>query len=164
MKFIIGGIAVAIWLFGSLAQALGKKKEKPSASSGPDYRSPEEIAAAQREEIARRIRDLSQPAAPVDKQKMLSKLPSHPKLTKKQPRRAPLAQSSKRPVLQPAKAPAQTLAAPPAVMQRPRPAEVTVSALTLNRWLRPNTLHQQFILTEILQKPVALRSDHLDDR
>ena len=34
---------------------------------------------------------------------------------------------------------------------------------TLHRWLNPNTLRQQFILTELLQKPVALRPDHLAD-
>ncbi len=35
-------------------------------------------------------------------------------------------------------------------------------AAALNRWLRPATLRQQFLLTEILQAPVALRRDHLE--
>jgi outer membrane biosynthesis protein TonB len=43
-----------------------------------------------------------------------------------------------------------------AKLQRPR-----ADAGTLQRWLTPRTLNQQFMLTEILQPPVALRDQHL---
>ena len=34
-----------------------------------------------------------------------------------------------------------------------------VNAQSLNKWLRPATLRQQFMLTEVLQPPLALRPD-----
>jgi hypothetical protein len=36
-------------------------------------------------------------------------------------------------------------------------AKPTVNAESLHRWLRPETLRQQFMLTEVLQPPLALR-------
>ena len=38
-------------------------------------------------------------------------------------------------------------------------AKLSVNAGSLNRWLRPATLRQQFMLTEVLQSPLALRPD-----
>jgi hypothetical protein len=38
-----------------------------------------------------------------------------------------------------------------------RPAQATAKAAALSKWLTPNTLRSQFILTEILQPPLALR-------
>jgi hypothetical protein len=38
---------------------------------------------------------------------------------------------------------------------------LSATAATLNRWLRPSTLRQQFMLTEVLQPPLALRPDRL---
>jgi len=38
-----------------------------------------------------------------------------------------------------------------------RPASLAVDARAVARWLTPATLRQQFILTEVLQPPVALR-------
>ncbi|HRK29922.1 MAG TPA: hypothetical protein PLD59_02500, partial [Tepidisphaeraceae bacterium] len=46
--------------------------------------------------------------------------------------------------------------APPAVARQPGPA---VDAGQLRGWLRPQTLREQFMLTEILQRPLALRPD-----
>jgi len=40
-------------------------------------------------------------------------------------------------------------------------AKTNVNANALNLWMRPETLRRQFILTEILQPPLALRPDHL---
>jgi hypothetical protein len=57
-------------------------------------------------------------------------------------------------------APAQTRFAPesppPAPMSTSR-RPVTVGALAINKWLKPATLRQQFILTELFQPPLALR-------
>lgn len=38
---------------------------------------------------------------------------------------------------------------------------IAPTAAALNGWLRPETLRKQFILTEILQPPLALRDNHL---
>jgi hypothetical protein len=54
-----------------------------------------------------------------------------------------------------ARAPVAQAAAKPAGM-------VPASAASLRKWLTPATLRQQFLLTEILQPPLALRSqDHI---
>ena len=45
----------------------------------------------------------------------------------------------------------------PAAPSPQRKPIVPVTAANLSRWLRPDTLRQQFILTEILQPPLALR-------
>ncbi|HEX4794780.1 MAG TPA: hypothetical protein VH370_13355 [Humisphaera sp.] len=69
--------------------------------------------------------------------------------------------SARRP--QPAPAPPPVArAAPPRPAPPPPPAPAAAPATRsagINRWLRPATLRRQFILTEIFQKPLALRSD-----
>ena len=40
-----------------------------------------------------------------------------------------------------------------------KPRQLSVTAGPLNKWLRPATLRQQFMLTEVLQPPLALRPD-----
>ncbi|MBC8109148.1 MAG: hypothetical protein H7Z14_21355 [Anaerolineae bacterium] len=37
--------------------------------------------------------------------------------------------------------------------------QLSVNAQSLHKWLRPETLRQQFMLTEVLQPPLALRPD-----
>ncbi len=52
--------------------------------------------------------------------------------------------------------------APPAAPPPPaKPAAAFVDAKVLARWLKPQTLRAQFILTEVFQPPVALRESHL---
>ena len=51
--------------------------------------------------------------------------------------------------------------APPVAPKPPAKPTVYVDAQVLGRWLRPQTLRSQFILTEIFQPPVALRETHL---
>jgi hypothetical protein len=57
--------------------------------------------------------------------------------------------------------PTKAVAAQPAAPPPPRPAVANVDAKVLARWLRPQTLRAQFILTEVFQPPVALRESHL---
>jgi hypothetical protein len=45
----------------------------------------------------------------------------------------------------------------PPVQERPAAAGARADAVALSRWLRPTTLKQQFILTELFQPPLALR-------
>lgn len=80
-----------------------------------------------------------------------------------QPQRPP-AQKSK-PARAPAAAPPQPVARQARVAAPPAPAaaqaakrpSVAVDAAALRRWLRPQVLHNQFILSEIFQPPLALR-------
>lgn len=50
------------------------------------------------------------------------------------------------------------LASPTLAPPRPR-AKIAVDAAALSKWMNPATLRQQFMLTEILQPPLALRPD-----
>jgi hypothetical protein len=54
---------------------------------------------------------------------------------------------------------APPLAPPVAATMTSRVAMPTANAANIHRWLTPKTLHQQFILTEILQPPRAFRDD-----
>jgi hypothetical protein len=47
------------------------------------------------------------------------------------------------------------------VVTRPVVSPVSATAPVIRKWLRPGTLRSQFILTEIFQKPLALREEHL---
>ena len=69
------------------------------------------------------------------------------------------------PVFQEDEAPARRRLAPAAAPVQPiqPPAAQTATAPAIARWLQPNTLRQQFILTEILQPPLAMRESHLHD-
>jgi hypothetical protein len=42
-------------------------------------------------------------------------------------------------------------------IQTGAPRQVSAGAESVHRWFRPQTLRSQFILTEILQPPLALR-------
>jgi hypothetical protein len=69
-------------------------------------------------------------------------------------RQAPVAQQQ-----QPQHTTMAQLAAAPAMVARSASAApgLKANATVLGRWLRPATLQQQFILTEIFQPPIALR-------
>jgi hypothetical protein len=57
---------------------------------------------------------------------------------------------------------AKVVAAPRAAVTAPKtPTPVYVDARVLARWLVPQTLRAQFVLTEIFQPPVSLRDSHL---
>ena len=116
-------------------------------------------AEQQRREREARQRQQSRPSQP--QQRRAAPTPAA--------RRAAPAQSR----LQEAGTVQQTLAAPlPATKQDISATEIrsagegaraarllSANAESLNRWLRPATLRQQFILTEVLQPPLALRQD-----
>jgi hypothetical protein len=88
-------------------------------------------------------------------------------------------QQSKKPARRRAAQAPPVLELETAPMRRPDPAGVqppaplipasatstvqAADAASIARWLKPSTLHQQFILTEVLQPPVALRQHHLGD-
>jgi hypothetical protein len=68
------------------------------------------------------------------------------------PLRAPAAPPTARPAARPAAAVEQT-------PQAHRTAPIAVGAQSIRRWLRPGVLRRQFILTELLQPPIALREN-----
>jgi hypothetical protein len=53
-------------------------------------------------------------------------------------------------------------APPTTVTSRSSKKPATVGAVAIRRWMRPQTLRQQFILTEVLQPPLAFRENPLD--
>jgi hypothetical protein len=83
-------------------------------------------------------------------------IPSPPPLRQPAPPppRVATAPRMARPAAQPAAAVDQ--AAPRAH----RTASAAVGAAVIRRWLRPGVLRRQFILTELLQPPLALRENH----
>ena len=75
-----------------------------------------------------------------------------------------MAQATTRPAQAPPPLPAPPQAQTKFAPESPPPApvsthrrSVTVGAVAINKWLKPTTLRQQFILTELFQPPLALR-------
>jgi hypothetical protein len=58
-------------------------------------------------------------------------------------------------------APVMRAVAAPATVPKPAKPTVYVDAQVLGRWLKPQTLRSQFMLTEVFLPPVALRETHL---
>ena len=74
-------------------------------------------------------------------------------------RRRPVAAPAA-PVQAPPAAPPPPLVAPaPSMPTRQNASTASVSAPALARWLQPNTLRRQFILTEVFQPPLGLRGE-----
>jgi hypothetical protein len=88
-----------------------------------------------------------------------------PTPAQQQAMRRAAAKPQRAPAPKPAPPPPRAKAAPQAAMttttmQRPTSE---VDAAALRRWLRPQVLHNQFILSEIFQPPLALRDSALRD-
>jgi hypothetical protein len=182
IKFVFGAIVVGIWIISALASAVAKKHEKErrqrvreqiemqQSQPMPPPRMPPRAPAtprAQRMPPAQRIPPSQrvpstarrqpppiprQPARPVQrtaapKQRRITSPPSAPFAGTTRLQAQPLA-----PATQPV---AQTEISTVATIRKRPPATATASAVA--RWLNPHTLRQQFILTEILQPPLALR-------
>ena len=64
-------------------------------------------------------------------------------------------------VAKPTLAQAASVVTPRGAPPPPKPVISNVDAKVLARWLRPQTLRAQFILTEIFQPPLALRESRL---
>lgn len=155
-KFIGIAVVVVIWIVGLIAQAV--KKQQEQAKQAP-RREPE---------LAEAIRNRLPPAKPVP-----------PRLPKQKQKRQQPQRQKNRPDW-------QTIAAPPVIQQRTQPAPVPaipeprprvfteapaasdeqprkqtpfVGAAAVHRWLKPATLQQQFILTELMQKPMSERQN-----
>jgi hypothetical protein len=150
---------IAIWIIGSIVSSI--RKATASRSVQQEKASLRATRQAMQLPAVAQSHPRWQPA----------KVPAHRLL--KQPVKRPVKQPASR---RPPPIPAKTAAAParkpqPGVLQRvesiatqaaPRQPARAASAVSLHRWLTPKTLRQQFILTEVLQPPLALRPPRTD--
>jgi len=153
IKFVFGAIFFLIWVISALGTWLNKKRE---------------------EERRRRLREQLErgtPSAPTMSARARLNQPPVQRAPKRSAQRAP------KPPRQPAQRYRALPVPPPIPVSRgetqatTRPVTATdvstvkrggvqapgATAVALARWLRPDTLRRQFMLTEILQPPLALR-------
>src|SRR5579884_3023190 len=153
---------MVIWGISAVASAVKKAQEE---SRRRQMRA--KLTSVQRPVPVRPVAVIPAPRTTA-RAKVVSRLSARPKAA---PKRLPAARS-----VAAVRPPVQSPAAPPAPPAKPaRPATTlressaqpaaqrkvaAVSAAGLSRWLRPATLRQQFILTEILQPPLSIRDTH----
>jgi hypothetical protein len=141
-----------------IAELFGGGQNKPKGPGFPNLppRQPSTPPPPLPEDARRRLEELQ-------KKQQQARSPQ------RQPQRRPPPPITKPPVTR--KAPVRVAAPPPPQVTAVRPAlvptapapaavkrpSVAVDAAALRRWLRPQTLHNQFMLSEIFQPPVALR-------
>jgi hypothetical protein len=161
----------AIWAIGALANWVAKQQKAQKE-------------AQQREQVRRSIEAQRGSATPAARQRApQAARANQPRITQTRrpvqapPRLAPPPVPTRRdiaargrraappPLAAQRRAPA---AAAPAPVQEVQPTVVTrgkppsaAGATAISAWLKPATLRQQFILTELLQPPLALRDEHL---
>lgn len=153
-RIILGLVFVFIWIVSAALTQIAKKKEQ---------------------ERRRRVRESLAGHAPVSAPPVPAHKQQKPQTTLKSPRKV----STRPPVITPAIGPAAqrpttSRLAAPALATQPvqtpaahvsHPVErrpvASATAIALHAWLRPATLRQQFILTEILQPPLALRDEQI---
>ena len=88
----------------------------------------------------------TQASGPMQTKTILAKMPPA-RVAARAPVAAPVA------VPRPPMAPPKSIAPVPP----PRTPGVKVDAVAIRRWLRPTSLHDQFILSEIFQPPISMR-------
>ncbi len=162
VKFIFGALIVGFWIISALASALSKKQEKERRERVQQELEHSELATAAPKSVQRhRPAELAPQVAMRIPPPAKPRQPARPLQRAQQikPRRVPVKPTTvASPRLAHASA-AQTITVaptPPApAMVRPQPTIAT--AVSIRRWLTPATLRQQFVLTEILQPPKALR-------
>jgi hypothetical protein len=178
VKFVIGAIALVIWGIGALANWVNKQnKQQTDERQREQIRRAIEAQRASATAAAAHVQQQQQrarvtPRAVVQRSRApvhASHAPVHPALQSQRVpvRTAPRAPTAVRP---PVRAPAppplllqEELPSVPlqqaAAMAQPasRPKALSAGAEAIAAWMKPATLRKQFILTEVLQPPVALR-------
>ena len=155
-RFIGIAVVVVIWIIGMIAQAVKKQQETKSAPPLP--KPPPELA----EGIRNRLPPVLNRPPRAPKQKRLT-----PQKQKGRPNwqaiaaPPPVPQEVRlQPVVQAIEGHVAAFKqAPPSPQDQPAVKKPFVDAAAVRRWLKPQTLQQQFILTELLQKPKCLRED-----
>jgi hypothetical protein len=175
VKILFGAIFLVIWAVSALMSMLAKKKEQ------------ERRERVRREiELGRSLPPMQQMPGPMAPPPMRSPhAPQAPPVRGKPPRPAPLRPAPPPRVQQqpkkrfPVKAPTSRRAQPVPVAPEARPSDARTvvesapapraieaparrgsspTAAALHAWLKPDTLRKQFILTEVLQPPLAMRN------
>ena len=152
-KLVGFGVVAAIWIISAIANAAKKQQEQK-----------------RREQVRLEVQPRPAPPAPPRAPAPLRGDAQHKATVRQKANRISTQQTRQvasimQPVLQraAATAAAATATPPPSIAtsasaSRPR---VAVDARVLSTWLTPKVMHRQFILTEILQPPIALREQHL---
>ncbi len=172
-KIIFGLIFFIIWALSAFVSWLNKKQQeaKRRAAQARDRMLAQGSAVLHRERpappriaegIAQRFPDVLLPPAPPPIPQQRRPVPPAPPPV----RRAPKPQQRRAVIPIPPTLPmAPVLATQPYVnitQPPPRRKASTVDAVAMRKWLTPATLRHQFILTEILQPPLALRPHRTD--
>ena len=125
------------------------------AARFPDVLLPPELQPPQRRPQRRPTPTMSGRSAP-------------PPIPRQQVKQQGKQQKKRRTAVAPPAAPVQAASAPPSASlvvaapsmpTRQSTSTASVSAPALSRWLQPNTLRRQFILTEVFQPPLGLRGE-----
>ena len=173
-KFVFPIIFVLIWIISAIMSAVNKGKERQRrrqmeieqqlGGMPPPVQRPPPLPDA----ILRQLPNpMPMPVPPPQQQRRQppqsqqtrrTPLPSPPLVVKKPQKKKKSAARPPQVFSEPT--PPSRVVAPPIEAVKPataRPAAAT--AVSIKQWMTPNTLRQQFILTEILQPPKALRAD-----
>jgi hypothetical protein len=145
-------VAAVVVVFHVISKAFGKK-----------------IMDVEMQNSLQRVRDTMQQDRVLAQRRVVKPAQLAPNVALRVPPRVQQPRRAKGATVQ-TKRPAQAAIAQPVARSAPvePPAPVTatakkpsvkVNAPALHTWLRPGTLRQQFILTEIFQPPLALRSE-----
>jgi len=160
LRFVVIALVVIFWIIGAVAKAAKRFAEQQKLRQNLDPR--------QREEIARRLEAMKQMprrGVPVPPRRQLA-----PEIALRVPPatfpvRVPIGRKPKRAPSTPAPPPILVGQVAPQIQKViqetvapiTRGSSAGANASTVHTLLRPGTLKQQFILTEIFQPPLALR-------
>jgi len=179
-KLIFGAIFLIIWAISAFVSWINKQQQEAKRRrvrqelEGTARRTQVQMRQQMREQgippriaegLAQRFPDVLLPPAPpppIPEQQRrpmpIPRPPAQPKAqrraTKQTPRSAPLPPP---PIM--LEEVTEAPLAPPTIAPPRQRAKVAVDAAALSKWMTPATLRQQFMLTEILQPPLALRPD-----
>jgi hypothetical protein len=163
IKVVVGAIFIFIWIISGLMSAAAKKREEerrkrafesipvdgpiaPQSSLPPQLPFPTPVQMQPPvQQFPPMLRRIDSPL-----RQQLRRALKPPKLRRTSAASPPI-QLPKPATLPPIQA------ANPAPIPTPLQIPTSASASTLRSWLRPATLRQQFILTEVFQPPISLR-------
>jgi hypothetical protein len=153
-KVIIGAVFFLFWVLSSIASAISKKNEEAKRKRARDAIAagtslPPPLPGARQQAVRRKVQ---QRVPAVRQPPPAQRSPQQRRIVAKSPRPAPQPVAAPVVPVPPVK-PAEPI--PPLTVARKIVRPTTATAL--RNWLQPATLRHQFILTEILQPPLALR-------
>jgi hypothetical protein len=111
--------------------------------------------------VPRVMRPMQQPAARVQQPNARAQQPVSRRVAAAMGARAPARPVTPPPLTKVQQAPASQPAVDPRDPQVQRQRPTSAGAGAIAAWLKPGTLRQQFVLTEVLQPPVALRDERI---